>query len=363
MAMAFDEAKKGLGFTSPNPCVGAVIVKGGMPVARGYHRRAGGKHAEIEALEDLGVSAEGLEMYVTLEPCAHQGKTGPCADALIEAGIRKVFIGMLDPFSEVDGRGVEKLRTAGVEVELLNEQEPLYRKIRALNQPFLKCHQLSLPYVVLKAGMSLDGRIATASGVSQWITGAAARDDGRLERSRCDAVLLGANTVKMDDPELAAAGIYEGKNLLRVIVGNKPDLDPEMKVFRDPNVLYACGEVEEADIDKYAEHGVELIHNFGTDASGIRKFFTLLAERGVQSIYIEGGSSAAGYLYDAFLEDSELLDKVIYYVAPKIIGGREALAVVGGTGLKDLQNCPELMDFSCESCAEDLKLSGVFNFY
>lgn len=352
MERALQLAKKGLGLTAPNPAVGAVIVRDGYIIGEGWHRKAGGPHAEVEAMVDAGGDVAGAEIYVTLEPCAHEGRTGSCAKALVQAGISKVYVGMLDPFEKVNGEGLKILRDGGVEVEVLGEED-LARRIRAINQPFLKMVNSGLPYVVMKAGMSLDGKIATAGGESKWITGERAREDARSERARCDAVLVGAGTVRADDPHLGDG--------LRVIVSSQADLDPGLQVFRDEKVLYACGKVSDEDRARY--QNVEMVENFGTDAVGIRKFWQFLAERGVQSIYVEGGSTAHGYLYSAFLEDRDLIDRALFYIAPKIIGGKEAVGAVGGVGAKVLADVPSLEGVSFEPVGKDFKMSGYFNFY
>ena len=337
MRRAIELAKEGDGFTSPNPLVGAVAVLDGEIVAEGWHKKAGGPHAEIEVINLLGVDASKCDLYVTLEPCAHIGRTGPCAEAVSSAGFKKVYVGMLDPFPAVNGLGIEFLRSKGLEVELCADIG-LIRNLRMLNQPFLKYVETALPYVVLKAGMSLDGRTATASGDSQWITSKEARDDARFERSRADAVLVGTGTVLADDCTLAAHGIYAGKNLLRVVVGHSDVLlDPGLKIFRDENVLVETSAPGE-DLD-------------------LLVLLKKLAARGVRTLFVEGGASIHGSFVDA-----GLVDKVIFYLAPKLLGGK-SLSVIGGRGATSLDDCLEFSEMEALKVGQDLKVTAFARIY
>jgi len=338
MRRAMELAANGIGFTSPNPVVGAVVVKEGEIVAEGWHKKAGNDHAEIIAIKNLSVDAADCELYVTLEPCSHHGKTGPCAKAIVEAGFKKVYIGMLDPFPEVNGRGVEFLRLHGVEVEICDEKNDLVKDIHMLNQPFLKYVKTGLPYIVLKAGMSLDGAIATKTGDSKWITSEDARIDARLERSRCDAVLVGSGTVLADNCELAAHGIYSDKKLLRVVIGQDVDLSKDLKIFRDENVL-----VESAPVGKRVD---------------LKALLRKLAEMGVRTVFVEGGSSVHGAFVDA-----ALVDKAIFYMAPRLIGGAESYSVVGGAGAKNLTDSLELESFDSVKIGSDIKITALVNVF
>lgn len=359
---AIELATKGEGFVSPNPCVGAVIVRGGRVVGEGWHRKFGGAHAEVEALRDAGSGAAvGVDMYVTLEPCCHHGKTGPCCEAIVEAGIEKVFVGMKDPFEKVCGRGIRYLRKHGVEVQVLPARSELARKMRELNQPFLKFCKTGLPYVTLKAGMSLDGKIATSGGESKWITGEAARKDARIERSKCDAVVVGAGTVAADDPELAACGKWRRKKLLRVVIDGRLQLDPrKYRVFRDENVVVACsGSASESARRRFADAGVEVC-KFGTKRVSVERLLKYLGERGVRHLFVEGGSEVHGSFYDAFLKGGKCVDRVLFYVAPRIIGGSEALPVVGGEGVRKLEEAFALKDFDVAKVGIDLRVCGRY---
>ncbi|MFH1534295.1 MAG: bifunctional diaminohydroxyphosphoribosylaminopyrimidine deaminase/5-amino-6-(5-phosphoribosylamino)uracil reductase RibD [Nitrospirota bacterium] len=375
MKRAMELAKKGLGFTSPNPSVGAVIVKGGEVVAEGYHKKAGDEHAEIKAMKELMKKTglvtvdfdpalfENATLYVTLEPCSHNGKTPPCSKAIVAAGFKKVYVGMKDPFKKVNGRGISYLKKNGLDVQVLKVGTELGDEIRDLNQPFIKWATTGLPYLIMKAGVSLDGKIATSSGESKWITGEKARKDARRERSLCDAVMVGAGTVLADDAELAAHGVYRRKGLLRVVIDPKLRLPLDKKVFRDENVVVFCSKLaSEKNVEKFRKTGVN-VRRFGNGVVSVKAMLKYLAGMGVQSVFVEGGSGVHGHVYDAFLKDKSLIDKVIFYQSPKIIGGEKSLSVVGGEGISKLKSMKSLENVEYEVLDEDLKISGIFNSY
>ena len=321
--IAIELAKKGQGFTTPNPCVGAVLVKKGKVVGEGWHKKAGGDHAEIMAMR--GADARGASLYVTLEPCCHHGKTPPCAEAIVKAGVKEVIVGMKDPFKKVNGGGIEFLKKHGVKVVLLNSLEA-----RKLNQPFLKWVKTGMPYVTLKAGMSLDGKIATESGESKWITGDKARDEGRNERGMADALVVGARTVIADDSEFALPKKFGKKKFLRVVLSDRK-LDSKLKIFKNKNVMVTNEDVK------------SLIKRLG--------------KMGAQSVFVEGGSETHGKFLDA-----GLVDRVVFFVAPKIIGGK-GLSVVGGKGVKKLKDVWNFEFEEVEAIGKDLKLTAILNRY
>lgn len=361
LGRAYHLAKKGQGFTSPNPCVGAVIVKNGAVIGEGYHKRAGQPHAEVEAVNDAlkrGFELVGAEMYVTLEPCCHFGKTPPCTDLIVKHGIRKVYIGMQDPFEKVNGGGAKKLVDSGVEVEFC-DFAPVFV---LLNQPFIKMMETGLPYVVLKAGMSLDGKIATASGESKWITGERARGDARLERSMCDAVLVGSGTVEKDDCELAAHGKFAKKNLLRVILDKRLELPLDAKVFRDKNVFVATTDLaSKENRERFMNAGVEF-ESFGKERVDFEKLFKYLGTKGILSVFVEGGAKVHGALVDAAAKNTLLIDRVLFYVAPLLLGG-DGVNVLGGNGPKTLGEAFKFHFNPPEGLGEDLKITAFVNFY
>ncbi|MEK7085761.1 MAG: bifunctional diaminohydroxyphosphoribosylaminopyrimidine deaminase/5-amino-6-(5-phosphoribosylamino)uracil reductase RibD, partial [Patescibacteria group bacterium] len=302
-------------------------------------------------------------LYVTLEPCSHNGKTPPCASAVTAAEFNKVYIGMKDPFKKVNGRGIKYLKQHGVDVEICRPGSKLEADIHDLNQPFIKWAETGMPYVIMKSGMTLDGKIATSTKESRWITGEIARRDARLERSKCDAVLVGCGTVKSDNPELATCEKYKNKKFLRVIIDKKLSLNQDSKIFRDKNVFVACTDLAlTANKKRFKNAGIEF-RSFGKDDVSIKKLLRYLGTRGVQSVFVEGGSGVNGAFHDAAVKDRSLLDRVLFYIAPKLIGGRDSISVIGGTGIEKLSKAVNLKDFTVDRLGDDLRLEGVINFY
>ena len=363
MEQAIEQAKKSIGFTSPNPAVGAILVKNNKVIAAGRTRPAGGNHAEIEAIKNAGSAAAGADLFVLLEPCCHTGRTGPCVEAIIKAGIKKVFIGMKDPNPKVNGGGIKQLKKAGIEIELLPAKSKLAREIRDINQPFIKSIVTGLPYVVMKAAVSLDGKIATATGESKWITGSVARVDARLERSVCDAVLVGAGTVAADNPELAPSGKFKNKKLLRVIIDGDLSTSPASLVYRDKNVLVARTDSAPKKRVKLFTVGGIKTESFGETEVSIPKLLRQLAKNGVQKIFVEGGGGVHGAFADAARKNKRIVDKVIFYIAPKIIGGTRSLSAVGGAGAEKLTNALKISDWSGEKIGDDFRITGFVNKY
>lgn len=370
MKRAIELARNGQGFTSPNPCVGAVVVKGDEIVAEGWHKKAGEDHAEIIAIKEImrksGIVSVDVEpalfhnatLYVTLEPCSHEGKTPSCAKAIVAAGFKKVCIGMKDPFLKVNGKGIKYLKKCGVDVELCKVNSLLVKEIASLNQPFIKWVKEEMPYVTLKAGMTLDAKIATEGGDSKWITSDSARRDAKIERSICDAILVGSGTVSADDPTLGTAGKYSAKPLLRVIVDSKLNLDLASKVFRDEHVLVACSDAASIkNKNKFKKAGVEF-KSFGKTQVSFTRLLKFLAKRGVQNLFVEGGSSIHG----AFFDDG-LVDRVLFYVAPKLLGGKNSKPVIGGIGMEKISRAVDLNDLEVKKIGDDLKLEAFVNFY
>ena len=368
MRRAIALATKGLGFTSPNPAVGAVLVKNGHIIGEGYHKKAGGPHAEVVALADArtrGTSVRGATLYVTLEPCCHTGKTPPCTDAIVHAGIAEVVVGMKDPFARVNGKGLARLRRAGMRVSVVPRTHKIVQEIRLLNQPFLKWVMTGLPYVTLKAAVSLDGKIATRSGASRWITSQDARADARLERSRCDAVVVGAGTVTTDNPELAAHGIYKNKKLLRIIIDPTLSLalTTAQRVFRDEHVLVATTDrARPADRKRFDRAGIVYVQ-LGATRVSVKKLIQYLGERGVQSVFVEGGAGVHGTWCDAALRDPSVLDRILFYIAPTIIGGADALSAVGGRGAGQPSRALRAKHVTATQCGNSTKIDGRVVLY
>lgn len=312
MEQALELARNGLGSVSPNPPVGAVVVRDGEILSTGFHAKFGGAHAEVEAIS--GIDCSGADLYVTLEPCCHFGKTPPCTDLIISSGIRRVFCGMKDPYHEVSGRGVEALMSAGIDVFVVDGDFP---EVRRFYQPYIKSILTGLPFVTLKAGLSLDGKIALSSGESKWITSKDARNDARLQRGYCDAVLVGSGTVLADNPHLASP---TGGSLLRVVVDRKLSLDTTLEVFRDEDVFVATTELADAsDRNLFRSHNIEF-GVFGKDSLDITSLLTSLFDRGVRHVFVEGGSAIHSIFLNAFARGEKVVDRVLLYFAPLVIG-------------------------------------------
>jgi len=323
MARAIELASNGLYTTDPNPRVGCVIVKDNAVIGEGWHERAGGPHAEIVALQQAGTNAEGAIVYVTLEPCSHFGRTPPCADALIGANVAKVIVAMLDPNPLVAGKGIEKLSEAGVSVEhgLLEEEADL------LNPGFIKRMQQQLPYVRCKIAMSLDGRTAMASGESQWITGEAARQDVHRYRARSSAILTGIGTVLADDPSLTArvsgndnpalGSFTDDDQPLRVIVDTqlRSPIDSKMLNLPGATLIYT-GSTDQQRIAELAQAGAEVVQVESDDAHvNLEVVLHDLAKREINEVMIEAGAKLNG----AALA-SNIIDELIFYIAPSLMG-------------------------------------------
>jgi diaminohydroxyphosphoribosylaminopyrimidine deaminase/5-amino-6-(5-phosphoribosylamino)uracil reductase len=322
MAMALALAKRGAGKVSPNPMVGAVVVSpDGEVLAKGYHRRYGGLHAEREALKRLNWRAEGATVYVNLEPCCHYGKTPPCTEALIEAGVSKVVVGMVDPNSLVAGKGISILRQAGVEVVL----GVLEDECRHLNRTFIHFITTGTPWVLVKWAQSLDGRIATSSGDSRWISCESSLKFAHRLRAEADAVLVGRETVEMDDCQLTVR-LVKGKNPLRVVLDSRLTLSPEKRVFSaDARTLIYTLSEEKKRISDFQQRGVEVISLQGEKRVPLPLVLKDLGKRGVASLLVEGG----GEVITSFLRLG-LANEVAVVVAPLILGkGREAVRDLG----------------------------------
>ncbi len=333
--------------------VGAVLVQGREIAGRGWHRQVGGPHAEVEALREAGEKARGATLYVTLEPCSHHGRTPPCADAVIAAGVAKVVACHRDPDPRVSGQGFERLRTAGIEVEMATPK--LARQAVRLNLRFLIAATLRRPEVTLKWAMSLDGRIATASGQSQWISSPAGRRWGLALREEHDAILAGSGTVLADDPRLdRRLGLAAGPNL-RVILDRRLRVPPEARLFTVPGpvLIYAEAAGSAVEPEKrraLEERGAEVVDLPSVEPAAV---LADLYARGIRSVLVEGG----GEVHASFA-GSGCFDRVAINCAPLLIGGRTAPGPLGGVGFQFLEDAARLDGLEAGSRGGDLILTG-----
>ncbi len=351
MRMALALAEKGKGFTSPNPMVGAVVVKGNRVVGRGYHKKAGSPHAEVIALEEAGSRAKGATLYITLEPCVHYGRTPPCLPRIIRAGIKRVVIAMEDPNPLVRGKGVKTLKEQGVEVVEGVEEE----KARLLNEYYLKYITTRTPFVILKWAMSIDGKIATFTGDSRWISGEKARIFVHELRAEVDAVLVGVGTVKRDDPLLNVRLSRRVRQPLRIVIDPRLEIPLKARIFGEEGgkVIIVCK--EETGREKHEalqRKGAELI-TFSGERLSISYLLKVLGEREVTSLLVEGGER----VFTSFLEE-RMVDKIYVIVSPLLIGGGSSPTPFGGKGFSRIEECLRLRKVSWKEKEGDFIFCG-----
>jgi diaminohydroxyphosphoribosylaminopyrimidine deaminase/5-amino-6-(5-phosphoribosylamino)uracil reductase len=361
MLSALKLARRGIGSVEPNPAVGAVIVKANQIIGSGWHKKFGGPHAEINALEDcktLGVNPRGAAMYVTLEPCSHEGKTGPCTNTIIKAGVAKVFVATIDPSEHAGGKGIEQLRNAGIEVQTgICETEA-----RLLNAPFIKFAATGKCWVTLKWAQSIDGKVATAepqSSGSGWISGEQSRKDVHKLRRRAQAILVGVNTVIADDP-LLTARLSRGKKLTRIVLDSHLRIPLDCKLIKtakkSPVLIYT----NENTVRTYSEivaqitkKGAEVLAY--PDAQGRSNLYFLLDElskRGIAHLLVEGGPR----VLTSFLKE-QLADEIVVYIAPKILGAQGSVDITGP--MAELTQTLGLHYVDIERFGNDVRLTGL----
>jgi diaminohydroxyphosphoribosylaminopyrimidine deaminase / 5-amino-6-(5-phosphoribosylamino)uracil reductase len=350
MDQALALAREGVGRTSPNPAVGAVLVRDGEVVGRGSHTWAGLKHAEILALDEAGERARGATLYINLEPCSHQGRTGPCADALIAAGVTRVVAAMEDPSPLVRGDGFRRLRDAGIEVEIAKEYAEAAAKI---NEPFAHFMRTGKPLVMLKAALTLDGKIAAPEDNRGWITSERARAHVQTLRHSTDAILTGIGTVLGDDCLLTdRSGIDRARPLLRIVLDSQLRLATTSKMVqscRDDVLVVTTSAGSKSRRQALEEHGVRVLVADGQSGrTGLRQVVDHLAGERYQSLMIEAGSRVNW----AALE-SGIVDKIFFYYAPKILGGLQSLPVVGGAGRKRRKDAIRFRDLKLHQITAD----------
>ncbi len=352
MQRALDLAARARGKTRPNPMVGAVIVRDGQIVGEGYHRQAGKPHAEIEALRTAGATARGGDLYVTLEPCCHWGRTGPCTEAIINAGIKRVIIGATDPNPKVNGKGTRRLRSAGIEVVngVLRDQA------RQINEVYFHWIKSGRPFVILKMAQTLDGRIATATGDSQWISSAASRKRAHQLRAEADAVMVGMGTVRADNPSLTVRHV-KGENPYRLVVTASADFPRSCRLLdenEDVKTIVATGSRGAEHLARRAAKHHLTVWEIEEAADGrlrLSDVLTKAAGFGLQSVLVEGGSQVATSLLEA-----QLIDKYVAFVAPRVIGsGREA---IDDLGIRRIANAIEFGPFEFATVGKDVMFTG-----
>ncbi|MCL0094808.1 bifunctional diaminohydroxyphosphoribosylaminopyrimidine deaminase/5-amino-6-(5-phosphoribosylamino)uracil reductase RibD [Dehalococcoidales bacterium] len=357
MKLALSLAKLALGQVSPNPAVGAVVVKNNVVVGQGYTQPPGSPHAEVLALNQAGEKAQGGIMYVTLEPCCHYGRTPPCSQAIIAAGITEVHMAMLDSNPLVSGRGKDELERKGIRVYVGEHEE----EAKEVNEAYTKFITTGMPFVIAKFAISLDGKIATKSGDSKWISGSEARKYVHNLRYRADAIMAGVNTVLADNPQLTARccggrGGTARKQPLRIIVDGRGRTPLTARVFSQPGkTLLAVGRlVKPEEKTALAQIGAELLELPSAEGLvDLERLLKVLGEREITSVLVEGGGILIGSLFDC-----GLVDKVIAFIAPIIIGGKEAKTAVSGNGVDKVVNSLKLERVRVERLGQDLMVSG-----
>ncbi len=352
MNMAVNLALKAKGRTSPNPMVGAVVVKDGKVVGRGCHEKAGLAHAEVVALDEAGENAKGAVLYVTLEPCAHFGRTPPCVDRIIQSKIKEVIIGMCDPNPLNNGKGIQILKNHKIKVEVGFLEE----KLSKLNSAFLKYITKRMPYITVKVGQSLDGKIATGTGESKWITSEKSRDFCNRLRQDYDAIMVGVNTVRRDNPRLDAR--FSPKQPVKIVIDSRLSTPQDANIFTNNSKVIVVTiptrpgqETENRNILAEKAKILEVREKFGQ--VNLKDMFKNLARQEITSVLVEGGGTLIGSLFD-----EGLVDKVLFFISPKIIGGKDAISSVIGKGIKRLDSAIILKNIKLRRFGEDILGEG-----
>ncbi len=352
MHEALGLARRGAGATSPNPMVGAVVVAGGTVVGRGYHPRAGDPHAEVFALREAADHARGATLYVTLEPCMHWGRTPPCVEAIIDAGIRRVIVAMEDPDVRVGGRGLRRLAASGIETAVGVAE----REARQLNEAYIKHRTLGLPFVTAKWAMTLDGRIATRSGESRWISGEASRLLTHEVRAASDAILVGIGTVLADDPALTARIPGAARTPRRIILDSTLRVPPDARALAQdgaPVTVATTSRARHAARRALEARGIEVLEAEGPDGRvDLGAVLRELGRRDILSLLVEGG----GTVHGAFI-DAGFVDKVLVFIGPQIVGG-PAPGPVGGVGVEALARAWRLAGATVRQLDHDVVIEG-----
>lgn len=368
MGLALSLAEEARGRTSPNPMVGAVIVRDGQIMGSGYHRKAGTPHAEIHAIADAGARAKGATIYVSLEPCSHYGRTGPCTQAIIEAGLSHVIMAMIDPDPRVSGRGKATLEAHGIRVQT----GTLESQARKLNEAYIKYVITGRPFVILKTAMSLDGKIATAAGQSQWITSEDSRRMVHQIRDEVDAILVGIGTVISDDPSLTTrlevssdpfspkGNSMEdgGQDAIRIILDSRARIPLKSRVLNldspAPTIVAVTSQAPQERVAKLEQRAEVLIIPEQNGRVDLQALMEKLGQMQITSVLLEGGAEV-----NASALKAGIVDKVMVFIAPKLIGGSGSPGPIGGAGIDDLSESVLLTDISVDRVGEDILVTGM----
>lgn len=353
MREALRLARHAEGRTSPNPMVGAVVVKNGRIVGEGWHRKAGTEHAEVHALNMAGDLAKGATVYVSLEPCAHYGRTGPCAEALVKAGVSRVVIGMEDPNPKVLGKGIKILRDAGIEVS----SGVLKDEAEKLNEVFLKWIQTGMPYVALKTAMTLDGKITTSIGESKWISNEASRQKTHELRDIYDGIVVGIGTVLADNPSLTTRlPDVHGKNPVRIVLDSSCRIPLDSKLLHDgeaPVIVAVTEKADDSKVKAVEATGAKVIYAGPGPQVDLKILMKKLGEMEICSLFVEGGAT----VNFSFLEHG-LVDRAYAFIAPMLVGGETAKTPVGGKGFAHLKDAVRLIDTEISNMDGDFFITG-----
>ena len=362
MKLALGFAKKGEGFTSPNPMVGAIIVKDGNVVGKGYHHAAGKAHAEVNAINDAGVLAQGATLYVTLEPCNHTGRTPPCTEKILASGIRRVVVAMHDPNPGVKGGGIDYLKHRGIDIKTGVCEE----RAKRLNEIFIKYVKTNRPFTIIKCAATLDGRIATRTGDSRWVTGEEAREFVHRLRHAVDAIMVGINTVEKDDPSLTTRlanrlGGLKGLDPVRIVLDTHLKIVEKAKLLRldsDSDTIIITGHsVSEDKKAGIEQRGAKIIESPVKDGLiDLDILMDRLGALGITSLLIEGGSRVIASALSA-----EIVEKIFFFFAPKILGGDDGVPICKGQGADLMKNCIPVKDINVRQFGKDVMIQGYID--
>jgi len=362
MQLALNLAKKGEGFTSPNPMVGAVVVKNGKVVGKGYHHAAGKAHAEVNAINDAGALAQGATLYVTLEPCNHTGRTPPCTEKILASGIKRVVVAMHDPNPGVKGGGIDCLKHRGIDIKTGVCED----RAKRLNEIFIKYVQTNRPFTIIKCAATLDGRIATRTGDSRWVTGEEARKFVHRLRHAVDAIMVGIHTVEKDDPSLTTRlekrlGGLKGLDPVRIVLDTHLKIVEKARLLRldsDSDTIIITGHsVSEDKKARIEQRGAKIIESPVKDGLiDLDMLMDRLGALGITSLLIEGGSRV---IASALL--AGIVEKIFFFFAPKILGGDDGVPICKGQGADLMKNCIPVKDISVRQFGKDVMIQGYID--